>query len=155
MGERLSDERLQMVAEFDNGDWIATDTLLSLAEAASMARELVELRALCDEIYQVVGVLAHQVDVFSTPEVERAMNNLVAASNGSPLPHETLLPFGVKAAGPVMPDVPSDVMRDIVEDCLSGFGTVYQKDVERVWEVIRSALMQEQNSRVIPADPAP
>lgn len=35
--------------------------------------------------------------------------------------------------------------RPIVEDCLNEFGTVYQKDVERVWEVIRSALMQEQS----------
>ncbi len=149
MGERLSDERLQMVAEFDNGDWIATDTLLSLAEAASMARELVELRALCDEIYQVVGVLAHQADVFSTPEVERAMNNLVAAINGSRLPHETLLPFRVRAAGPVMPETPSDAVivaafthADIPDDATDD---EYRSDFKGLWSAIRSALMQEQS----------
>ena len=90
MTERLSDEDLSEIMNYELEP--------SPEDVSYMAARLIDLRALCCEVYQVVGALAHQADVFSTPEVERAMNNLVAAINGSPLPHETLLPFQVHAA---------------------------------------------------------
>lgn len=46
--------------------------------------------------------------------------------------------------GPVMPDVPSEVVRGHVEDCLTHiFGEVYPSDVSRVWETARGALLME------------
>lgn len=137
MSERPSDDGLRDILSDD-------DAWVTRGEIQEMARELVELRALCGEVYQVVGVLAHQADVFSTPEVERAMNNLVAASNGSPLPHDTLLPFGVRAAGPMMPEVPSDAQWSAIVTTIDQ----HIKPNGRIADVyadIRSALMQEQS----------
>lgn len=136
MSEKLSDDGIRDILSDD-------DAWVTRGEIQEMARELVELRALCGEVYQVVGVLAHQADVFSTPEVDRAMNNLVAAINGSPLPHETLLPFGVRAAGPVMPEVPSDdlILRVLAGSSLPGAELI----LRGMYDAIRSALMQEQS----------
>lgn len=72
------------------------------------------------------------------------MNNLVAASNGSPLPHDTLLPFGVRAAGPMMPEVPSDAQWSAIVTTIDQ----HIKPNGRIADVyadIRSALMQEQS----------
>ena len=86
----LSDERLRYLDE--NPEDVECE------DVRPMASEILALRALCTEVYQVVGMLSHQAGVFDQPEVESALNNLIAASVGNPLPHKTLLPFDVCAA---------------------------------------------------------
>ena len=93
MTERLSDERLRDLADDDVSAMTAP-----WPEMRAMAAEVIALRTLCDEVYQIVGVLAHEAGVFATADVERVLDNLVAAGSGQPLPHETLLPFQVHAA---------------------------------------------------------
>ena len=88
--ERLSDERLRDLADDDVSAMTAP-----WPEMRAMAAEVLALRALCAEVYQVVGCLATAAGVFAAPEVERVMDNLAAASAGKPLPHETLLPLQV------------------------------------------------------------
>ena len=53
--------------------------------------EIDRLRRDCAEAYQVIGCLAG--DFFNDDAVIRAMDNLFAAANGDPRPHEDLLPF--------------------------------------------------------------
>ena len=92
MSERLSDERLRELADDDVSAMTAP-----CPEMRAMAAEVLALRPLCAEVYQVVGCLATAAGVFAAPEVERVMDNLAAASAGKPLPHDTLLPFQVRA----------------------------------------------------------
>lgn len=56
----------------------------------SLVLELEQLRGLCAAAYQVVGVCGGPADM---------LDNLWAAANGSPLPHDTTagLPFHPKA----------------------------------------------------------
>lgn len=57
-------------------------------------REVIEqLRALCSEVYQVVGSLANDVDLFEHPATSEVLDNLSAAGLGAPLPHKDLLPY--------------------------------------------------------------
>ena len=77
--ERLSDERLRDLADDDVSAMTAP-----WPEMRAMAAEVLGLRTLCA--------------VFETADVERVLDNLVAAGSGQPLPHETLLPFQVHAA---------------------------------------------------------
>ena len=132
MTDQLSDERLR---EYTSGSMVG--------ETYRMAAEVLALRTLCDEVYQVIGSLAHAAGVFDRPEVERVLNNLIAASVGNPLPHKTLLPFDVCAVGPVMPETPSDAVisaavNDVVEECIDAYW------VRRIYRAIRSALAEEQ-----------
>lgn len=67
-------------------DWaaagIATATTLR-AEIARLQAERDALRSVCAEAYQMAGALGAPV---------KALDNLSAAANGDPLPHETFLP---------------------------------------------------------------
>lgn len=94
MAERLSDERLRGLCGIPEA--------MPWKEVPRMSLEILALRALCDEVYQVVGVLAAAAGVFDTDAVERVLDNLAAAGDGKPLPHATLIPFQV-TAGPVAP----------------------------------------------------
>ena len=144
MSERLSDERLRELADDDVSAMTAP-----WPEMRAMASEVIALRTLCDEVYQVVGVLAHDAGVFETADVERVLDNLVAAGFGRPLPHETLLPFDVsqqdaRAAGPVMPEVPGDAVIDAA--CGAGWGDhwIGPDRYLAVYAAIRAALLKEQ-----------
>ena len=95
MTERMSDERLRELADDDVSAMTAP-----WPEIRAMAAEVIALRTLCDEVYQIVGVLAHEAGVFATADVDRVLNNLVAAGSEQSLPHETLLPFDVSQLEP-------------------------------------------------------
>lgn len=58
------------------------------------------LREICAEAYQVVGHLAHYAGVFDYPDTVRALDNLCAAADGEPIPHESVLPFSASPAPP-------------------------------------------------------
>lgn len=47
------------------------------------------------EVYQVVGSLAARAGVFEDEQVQRVLDNLIAAAEGRALPHETVLPFSL------------------------------------------------------------
>lgn len=59
----------------------------------ALLREVRRLRDACAEAYQVVGTLGAAVGVSDAPELEKALDNLAAASRGEPCPHADLLPF--------------------------------------------------------------
>jgi hypothetical protein len=54
------------------------------AELEAAKAEIDRLRNLCSEVYQVAGALGAD---------ERVLDNLWAAADGKPLPHESLLPY--------------------------------------------------------------
>lgn len=62
-------------------------------EIRYMQEQLYRLREDCAEAYQVIGVLAELGGFFGHPAVEKALDNLSAASNDQPRPFEDLLPF--------------------------------------------------------------
>jgi antitoxin component HigA of HigAB toxin-antitoxin module len=47
----------------------------------------------CAEAYQVVGAISADLEIDEHPDIVRALDNLSAASEGRPRPHEDLLPF--------------------------------------------------------------
>ncbi len=64
--------------------------------------EVERLRRDCAEAYQAVGCLAHAVGYCSadapdalTGPITKLLDNLSAAENGDPRPHEDLLPFSL------------------------------------------------------------
>ena len=61
------------------------------AERDRLQAEIERLQEDCAEAYQVVGALAG--DRFGDPGVTKALDNLSAAANGEPRPHDDLLPF--------------------------------------------------------------
>lgn len=71
-----------------------SDVVVSGVSVRDMARELITLRTLCDEVYLVVGYLT-ALSGLLTDEVERALDNLAAAGDGKNLPHKSLIPFRV------------------------------------------------------------
>ena len=64
-----------------------------MAEEIDLAAEVARSRRDCAEAYQVVGELAARAGLFEHPDVAKALDNLSAAANGDPRPHEGLLPF--------------------------------------------------------------
>lgn len=130
MTERLSDERLRDLADDDVSAMTAP-----WPEMRAMAAEVLAIRTLCA--------------VFETADVERVIDNLVAAGSEQPLPHETLLPFDVsqqdaRAAGPVMPEAPGDAVIDAA--CGAGWGDhwIGPDRYIAVYAAIRAALLKEQ-----------
>lgn len=77
-----------------------TDVFVCSVSVRDMARELMTLRSLCDEVYEVVGCLTASCldDFFDMTEVSNVLDNLAAAGNGRALPHKELLPFHVKVS---------------------------------------------------------
>lgn len=67
------------------------------ATAMSLAADQIErLRRDCAEAYQVVGTISGVLwdnKNVRMDDVTKALNNLLAAANGEPRPHENLLPF--------------------------------------------------------------
>lgn len=56
--------------------------------------ELERLRQDCGEAYQVIGAgMLGEPVTYAQADVERALDNLSAAANGEPRPHEDLLPW--------------------------------------------------------------
>lgn len=70
----------------------ASHTAANIIRALLVENE--RLQEDCAEAYQVVGALAG--DRFSDPDVTKALDNLSAAANGEPRPHDDLLPFAPK-----------------------------------------------------------
>ena len=63
------------------------------ADCREAADEIDRLRQDCAEAYQVVGALAHYSGLWDTDDVNKALDNFGAASNGEPRLHHDLLPF--------------------------------------------------------------
>ncbi len=59
-----------------------------------MKTKIENLQTLCAEVYQIVGALALVIDQHAN--ITKVLDNLAAAAQGVPLPHETLLPFDLK-----------------------------------------------------------
>ena len=60
----------------------------------ALTREVERLRRDCAEAYQVIGAgLMEPVSPHTQDDVERALDNLIAAANGDPRPHDDLLPW--------------------------------------------------------------
>jgi hypothetical protein len=75
---------------------LAADTVLALC---ALAREVERLRYDCAEAYQVIGAgLVDPPMPYTQDDVVRALDNLVAAANGDPRPHDDLLPWPASAA---------------------------------------------------------
>ncbi len=62
-------------------------------------KEIRRLRVDCAEAYQVIGAMSDRRLDFGHPDVQRALDNLNAAVNGDPRPHDDLLPFPRGGAG--------------------------------------------------------
>lgn len=86
------------------------DNLIERLRAASTAlcteaADVIErLRDDCAEAYQVVGAaMLGEPCAYDDSDVERALDNLSAAANGTPRPHDDLLPWpreqGANASG--------------------------------------------------------
>ena len=69
------------------------------ATDAEVWAELERLRRDCAEAYQVLGAISTQPCAHTARDVERALDNLCAAAEGKPRPHDDLLPWpkGAKA----------------------------------------------------------
>jgi hypothetical protein len=77
-------------------DLIVADDLAfkNMKDRAMKAEATVErLQEDCAEAYQVVGVLLYYAGKFDTIDGTKALDNLQAASDGTPRPHADLLPF--------------------------------------------------------------
>lgn len=59
----------------------------------SKVKEVSRLRRDCSEAYQVIGAMADHAFPFENADVQRALDNLSAAANGRPRPHDDLLPW--------------------------------------------------------------
>ena len=59
--------------------------------------EIDRLRDDCAQAYQVVAALAGIAGLPEHPAVQKALDNLHAASAGEPRPHDDLLPFDPEA----------------------------------------------------------
>lgn len=60
----------------------------------SLLAEVIRLQRDCGEAYQVVGAaMLGEPVAYSQADVERALDNLAAAANGTPRPHDDLLPW--------------------------------------------------------------
>ena len=59
----------------------------------ALRAEAERLRRDCAEAYQVVGALADRAGLLHHPAVEKALENLDAATRGDPRPHTDLLPL--------------------------------------------------------------
>lgn len=78
-----------MVDETNAPSW--EDLAVQLAEAR---KEIERLRKDCPEANQVMGcVLIGDPFTYSDRDAERALDNIFAAANGDPRPHEDLLPW--------------------------------------------------------------
>lgn len=68
----------------------AAKTTLATEAADAIAR----LRDDCGEAYQVIGAgMLSDPCAYTEGDVERALDNLIAACNGDPKPHHDLLPW--------------------------------------------------------------
>lgn len=98
---------VQRVTETPAFDRRVSELLAANTREAERRREAEEevarLRALCAEVYQVVGVLAHFDEVFLDPGVMKVLDNLQAGADGNPIPHADLLPFAIPDAQPEAP----------------------------------------------------
>ena len=54
-----------------------------------------DLQQFCSELYQIVGEMAEELDIFEAPSIVRILDDLSNASNGRPLENKTHLPFSV------------------------------------------------------------
>lgn len=71
---------------------MSTNATLDSLESA--LQEIDRLRNACAEAYQVMGVaLLGSERCWSDADAERALDNMLAASNGEPRPHQDLLPW--------------------------------------------------------------
>lgn len=59
----------------------------------ALRAEVERLRGDCAEAYQVIGALAGRANLLQYPAVEKALENLDAATRGDPRPHADLLPI--------------------------------------------------------------
>lgn len=55
--------------------------------------ETERLKLDCAEAYQVIAALAEKAGLFDSKVVTKALDNLTAAANGDPRPHDDLLSF--------------------------------------------------------------
>jgi hypothetical protein len=63
-------------------------------ELAQTCEELERLRRDCSEAYQVIGAgMFGEACAYTQDDVERALDNLFAAAEGEPRPHDDLLPW--------------------------------------------------------------
>jgi hypothetical protein len=56
-------------------------------------REIKQLRQVCSEAYQAVGMLG---GLIPDKQLHKALENLSAAKRGDPIPHKTFLPLTMK-----------------------------------------------------------
>jgi hypothetical protein len=72
----------------------AKKSATSVERIKTLTREVERLRRDCYEAYQVVGIaLMEPATPHTQDDVERVLDNLVAAANGDPRPHDDLLPW--------------------------------------------------------------
>ena len=69
-----------------------------LGRSVAMGKKLQELRDLCAENIEIIGVLAEMAGVLEEKATLQALDNNHAAAHALPLPHKTLLPFEPKKA---------------------------------------------------------
>jgi hypothetical protein len=70
-------------------------------ELAQTCEELQRLRRDCAEAYQVIGAgMFGEPCAYTQDDVERALNNLIAAAEGEPRPHDDLLPWPKQSDAP-------------------------------------------------------
>lgn len=82
--------------------------------------EIKRLREDCAEAYQVVGALAGKR--FNDADVEKALDNLVAAANGTPRPHDDLLPFShLPKANDTTREL-AEALRDLIDRYVQAIG---------------------------------
>ena len=61
----------------------------------ALRAEVERLRRDCAEAYQAIGALAERAGLLQYPAVEKALENLDAATRGDPRPHADLLPISL------------------------------------------------------------
>jgi hypothetical protein len=82
------------------------------AEIKPLVEQVSSLRKVCAEAYQLAGLFADRID-----NAKEALDNLSAAANGEPIPHETFLPVSIIDAQ-IAPLV--EAMRNIPCSCVYG-----------------------------------
>jgi hypothetical protein len=66
-----------------------------MAEKMTARAQINRLRRDCAEVYQVMGAMIAAAGMADHPQAIKALDNLSAAANGQPRPHEDLLPFQI------------------------------------------------------------
>ena len=101
---------------------------------------IAEYQDLCAQVYQVVGALADDEDVFGAVETQNVLDNLSAGISNEPFPHKDLLPYQLGLIRKAIP-APTAPLKEAVVDYPDAPARIYlQHDPDATGEPFSDAV---------------